>query len=390
MPSTKPRARSHGRPSRLTAFTLTLDAGLGEIPLTADEQSAARRLRLLKKVLPLLEHRNFSAANSIMEDDVNTSLFTPGCAAYAGYWNGTFANMTAVRAYAASQGARSFSYTPDGTAGADAIDIEPGDASPTAAPAFYNSGGRYFYASAGTTQVVINILSGRGRARSSYKIISAHYTGSPHICGPTVCGFPQADATQFTDRYAGRSLDATLFNASFFSKPLPPPAWPVLRQGASGTAVVTLQTRLEAWGFRSVAADGNFGPATLAAVKSFQAAHSLVADGVVGALTWAALEKSPPPPPPMATATQPAAFHVSARYTNITASWGGATRVTEYVVHLIDAASGLDAQPPVKLPPSASSHIFRHLREKHHYRVGIWARHGAPNAAMQWRDITTR
>lgn len=59
---------------------------------------------------------------------------------------------------------------------------------------------------------------------------------------------------------------------------------PVLKLGATGSAVVTLQHDL------GITADGSFGPATLAAVKKFQASHGLVADGVVGAATWAALQ----------------------------------------------------------------------------------------------------
>jgi len=159
----------------------------------------------------------------LMEDDVTTGEFTPGCQAYAGYYNGTYANMTAVRAYAARQHAKSFSYTPAGATGADAIDMEPGDASPADAPGFYRNGGRYFYSSASSTQSVINYLAGAGIPRSNYKIISAHYIGE-HMCGPGSCGYPQADATQFTDTYLGRSLDCTLFSSSFFGTPAPSPA----------------------------------------------------------------------------------------------------------------------------------------------------------------------
>jgi hypothetical protein len=66
-------------------------------------------------------------------------------------------------------------------------------------------------------------------------------------------------------------------------------AQPTLRLGSKGPAVVELQKKLAAKGFSPGTADGDFGPKTLAAVKSFQKAHHLVADGVVGPKTWAAL-----------------------------------------------------------------------------------------------------
>lgn len=62
----------------------------------------------------------------------------------------------------------------------------------------------------------------------------------------------------------------------------------VLRFGSKGTDVATLQNRLITHGAR-ITADGDFGPSTLTAVKSFQSSHKLTADGIVGAKTWAAL-----------------------------------------------------------------------------------------------------
>jgi peptidoglycan hydrolase-like protein with peptidoglycan-binding domain len=63
---------------------------------------------------------------------------------------------------------------------------------------------------------------------------------------------------------------------------------PTLRQGAKGPAVVQLQNLLRNKGY-NIAADGDFGPKTAAAVKQFQASKGLVADGIVGPKTWAAL-----------------------------------------------------------------------------------------------------
>ncbi len=63
---------------------------------------------------------------------------------------------------------------------------------------------------------------------------------------------------------------------------------PVLRQGARGTAVKEMQNLLRKKGY-NIAADGVFGPKTLAAVRSFQSARHLAVDGIVGPKTWAAL-----------------------------------------------------------------------------------------------------
>src|ERR1700730_2776325 len=67
---------------------------------------------------------------------------------------------------------------------------------------------------------------------------------------------------------------------------------PVLTQGDTGPAVQTLQTRLNVWG-ATLTVDGNFGPATLAAVKAFQTAQKLTVDGIVGPQTWSALNLDP-------------------------------------------------------------------------------------------------
>jgi len=63
----------------------------------------------------------------------------------------------------------------------------------------------------------------------------------------------------------------------------------VLRLGASGQAVARLQRRLSDLGFSPGALDGDFGPATLAAVLAFQKSKGLLADGIVGPRTLAKL-----------------------------------------------------------------------------------------------------
>ena len=63
----------------------------------------------------------------------------------------------------------------------------------------------------------------------------------------------------------------------------------VLKVGSSGSQVRTLQTKLNNWGYDAGKADGIFGSATKAAVIRFQKKNGLVADGIVGAKTAAAL-----------------------------------------------------------------------------------------------------
>jgi peptidoglycan hydrolase-like protein with peptidoglycan-binding domain len=58
-----------------------------------------------------------------------------------------------------------------------------------------------------------------------------------------------------------------------------------LRQGSTGAALQALQVQLVKHG-SSLSTDGDFGPATDSAVRSFQSAHGLSADGVVGPATW--------------------------------------------------------------------------------------------------------
>lgn len=60
----------------------------------------------------------------------------------------------------------------------------------------------------------------------------------------------------------------------------------ILKKGMSGLHVQGLQHLLHIY------PDGKFGPLTEEAVKEFQTSHGLVADGIVGAKTWAALKSA--------------------------------------------------------------------------------------------------
>ncbi len=61
---------------------------------------------------------------------------------------------------------------------------------------------------------------------------------------------------------------------------------PVLKIGMFGSAVSRVQETLADLGFYQGPIDGVFGPGTEAAVMAFQQTSGLVADGVIGPITW--------------------------------------------------------------------------------------------------------
>ena len=72
---------------------------------------------------------------------------------------------------------------------------------------------------------------------------------------------------------------------------------PTLRRGNTGEYVTLLQTKLANLGYDlgKYGVDGDFGSATLAAVKAYQKANGLTVDGVVGKNTWESLMGDPKP-----------------------------------------------------------------------------------------------
>jgi putative chitinase len=65
-----------------------------------------------------------------------------------------------------------------------------------------------------------------------------------------------------------------------------------LREDSRGQAVVKLEKQLKKFGFNPGNIDGEFGPATKAAVIAFQKSRGLLADGVAGPRTLTALKLS--------------------------------------------------------------------------------------------------
>ena len=72
---------------------------------------------------------------------------------------------------------------------------------------------------------------------------------------------------------------------------------PVLRLGSRGSAVTSLQRRLVALHYDVGPIDGVFGSQTYHGVVAFQKVNRLTRDGIVGPVTWAALDRPLVPRP---------------------------------------------------------------------------------------------
>ena len=69
-------------------------------------------------------------------------------------------------------------------------------------------------------------------------------------------------------------------------------AEPALKKGSSDPAVRDLQEALEALGYDPGPVDGAFGLQTESAVKTFQQAREIPAEGVVGRVTWINIDEA--------------------------------------------------------------------------------------------------
>ena len=192
----------------------------------------------------------------------------------------------------------------------EGLDVEFRDATPDQAPGWVRrQHGRgverpIVYASISTMKAVLFLLTINGIARSSVRLLSAHY-GWAHICGPHTCAYegaatPQCDGTQWTDAAPGLNgskIDVSELADDFFgAAPVPAPApapapsptpapsgvptWqedalkalPVVKSGDTGNDVRTVQGLCEARGFSvgPSGIDGKFGASTKAAVEAAQ------------------------------------------------------------------------------------------------------------------------
>jgi hypothetical protein len=228
------------------------------------------------------------------QDSVNPAGMQRGLDVYCGYDSGapgyrrgSFSNMGAIKAR--FPGKKYLSV------GKDCIDIEPGLASPSEAPAFQrewrreNTDKPVYYANGSQMPEVKAYLNSAGIPRSAYYLWIARWNGGGIPAGYD--GIQNGSTSGF---------DSDLFEDYMFTGhggPVPGPSLPgTVRQGSSGKDVVTLRIRLNIYGaMLQHDADGGtdkFGPLVKQAAEAFQKVNGLSQDGVVGPVTWTALLSS--------------------------------------------------------------------------------------------------
>jgi hypothetical protein len=156
-----------------------------------------------------------------MYDSIDPSQFAGlSMDAAAGYVDGKWQTFPTLGQHV-PPGTYLLSITVFGSVNAECVDQEPGNIGPDAAAdwlaAKVDSGvwRPVLYTSASNVQNMLNLCSARGMTRGQLRVWSAHYGAGEHLCGVMTCGFPDADATQWTDRAHGRNLDQSVCLDSF-------------------------------------------------------------------------------------------------------------------------------------------------------------------------------
>jgi hypothetical protein len=177
------------------------------------ENAQERIARLRRQEEQQHESKAFRMFDSITLDAIPTDA-----RAVAGYTSGFWPTYPQV--VARWPKAKHLSIAVTSSHDADCLDVEPGDASPADAPSWLKrqTGDKpVVYTSVSLAQGLIMVLAKARIKRDAYRLWTAHYTDEPHRC-TSACGFnfrDTADATQFTDRSAGKNLDESLCVADF-------------------------------------------------------------------------------------------------------------------------------------------------------------------------------
>jgi len=165
-----------------------------------------------------------------MYDSVDVSQIPANAQAVAGYVGGrwpTFASLLVK-----FPKAQHVSIAVNSSEDADFLDIENGDAVIDDAPAWFHRQIKRgvklpgFYTSLSKIDTLLSVLEEHEIQRTAYRLISAHYTGKPHICSPSEGIRTVVDGCQYWNKALGKNLDVSLLDNDFFGEvPKPVNTW---------------------------------------------------------------------------------------------------------------------------------------------------------------------
>jgi hypothetical protein len=154
-----------------------------------------------------------------MYDAIDVEAIPADAAAVAGYVGGNWPTYpTLLERF---PHAHHVSIAVNASEDAHVLDIEQGDATPQDAPAWVHRQHQRglkrpgLYCSLSGMQSLVNLLESHNVKRENIVLWCAHYTGTPHICGPQ-CGDGlkvTVDATQYVDT---GTVDESLVTPGFW------------------------------------------------------------------------------------------------------------------------------------------------------------------------------
>lgn len=131
-------------------------------------------------------------------------------------------------------------------------------------------GDQIFFGGSGHTGIVTSVESGTVHTTEGNKNDEVR-RGSYSVNSPSIIGYGRPRYDLITGQMTAEDM-------------------PLIKRGSKCEAVKKLQQILNTKGYK-LSVDGDFGPATEAAVKAYQKANHLEVDGEVGEKTWASLMK---------------------------------------------------------------------------------------------------
>lgn len=218
----------------MPASVITLVGNLFELFKKEDEAASKELEELLTKIVGTASVSETEGTASreevfgkptVMYDSTTIGEIPKDAAAVAGYVDGAYANFSdMVKQF---PNARRLSIAVFASSDADCLDIEPGNATPSEAPAWVKrqisrlgtTKKPTVYAAVSEMNSVISALNAAGISQNSYKIWTAHVGNGKHVCGPGTCGATSgyaAHGTQWNWEALGRNLDESVLNGNFW------------------------------------------------------------------------------------------------------------------------------------------------------------------------------